>query len=89
MKRRMPATDGIPAELVRYDERRWVAEAGLDILAAHIPVAERSRHWYVRSVLAPIKYRQALVASVGHRTADAHLEQLRRRAGRRHDRLFV
>jgi hypothetical protein len=72
--RRKAQSDVIPADLLTFDPQRWIqaaTDAG-EVLIRHIPVEERSAHWYLLRIIAPSYYRAALWAAVGRRVGDHH-----------------
>lgn len=77
MARLVRAPGNVPADLYNYVEARWVRAAidADDPYIRHIAPAERAGHWFVRTVIAPGYYRQALWAAIGQRAGDAFFYQ--------------
>jgi hypothetical protein len=76
--RRRAKTDVIPEKLRSYVVARWIQDAVdhddsfLSPRLRALTPAELQEDWYALKVLAPARYRQALVDAVGRGLGDRH-----------------
>jgi len=77
MRRRTPTADRVPVDLRTYDAGRWVLALHDSIFTAHVPAGQRSTHWAVIHLRAPMAYREALVEALGDRRGNAHFDTVK------------